>query len=422
MQFFKENKFLIGVVAGTILLSCVFLILASGTAESVANSLVDRDKAENLLKECENEKDPPNHKSVDINKGFVTGINTQKNESKQITIDWNRKRYADQIIELTHTELGKVKAFPPDIPKFRQYGLWLYFRKEYNRNREKLMKDIGRPAEEPTAADVEALMPYWKKVVEYNDRLNAPATPATVAPTPVTPTPVRPPVITVPPGGAAPAPAGPSVDERARQLARQTVRGRAAQSGDIYFSKEAVENLFPSLEDSSEIKLEDLKNAQIFLWVLNDIIEAISSTNKEALASPKAQELIKKSGHKPCVMYSAVKKVEKIEILFDRKSPNVLTGRATNAEQTMVGYRIRLIMPMSQLGLFQANLLKLNYHTLTSVQAEAFAVPADALYDYGLEPVWTFTIEGEILFKAAWERDLWKPVGTAPPVKPKNPP
>lgn len=215
--------------------------------------------------------------------------------------------------------------------------------------------------------------------------------------------------------GMAPEEREQAVDEAARQRARDTLINRNVTGKLIYANSGVLERRFDKA--TREVEIEDLWHAQVSLWTMQDIIEAIRSTNELAV---EGIEL-------PTVFHSAVKRLNYIRVVgYATDDPGrSVTDRNCTGEYDVVLYRFSVVMPMRYIESLQRELMSSNYHTIVKVSTEAVYLSPEDDFGYGSDPVVSALFEGELLLLTTWERGTWDDQANAwsedlPPLMPQE--
>lgn len=183
-----------------------------------------------------------------------------------------------------------------------------------------------------------------------------------------------------------------------------------AEAGMIYVDEKALDRVFP--KDSRAIpRPEKMWEAQVNVWVTNEILQAITATNQDWLAGQRKLSGAETPG---TVVNSAVKHLLKLAI-SESVMPSVagaeraqlsLTSRKTSSQYAVVQYGFRVIMPTKHIRLLMEKLESRNYHTVTKVAVKATDRAGMTGFYYGTEPVADVLIEGELLLLGSWVRDV----------------
>jgi hypothetical protein len=222
------------------------------------------------------------------------------------------------------------------------------------------------------------------------------------------------------------------VVRQALDNARKELMYKKSNAGMIYVSPETLamvtdprlpggktgpaelDVIFPNeIWDSKNAPATRLWEAQLNLWVSQDILSSIDTTNRQSLRTTAGVR-------KPTVQNAAIKALDKISItelyLMERVNrasssseaevkPD-LTMRATTKEYEIVEYKISLIMKSSYLPVLIKNLMTRGEHTITNVSIVGFPDdPEEARY-FGTDPVAQVEVSGEVLFRGGWTRKI----------------
>jgi hypothetical protein len=198
--------------------------------------------------------------------------------------------------------------------------------------------------------------------------------------------------------------------ERFKDLAEakalQSAKLHKAEQGLVYFDPSAPGALHRVFTHETTASAEQLWEAQVNLWMTDEIIRAIITTNGKWIAEQQAENPLLK----PSVLNSAVKHIENIKIndVFTAQKTGPaklsLTQRESNSAYAVLPYSFTVIMPTRHVRRLIGVLEAQNYHTVTNI-ALSGAPPAPGYY-YGIEPVMRVQVDGEMLLLADWIRDL----------------
>ncbi len=191
------------------------------------------------------------------------------------------------------------------------------------------------------------------------------------------------------------------------EKASRSARLHKAEQGLIYIESSALDRVFTAETSASEDKLWE---AQVNLWLTDEIIRAIIATNRQWMAEQQAQDA---AVRKPSVLNSAVKRIDSIKIFASLTASTTgqkvsrLTQRETGLQYAVVPYRFVVVMPTRHIRRLTSALETQNYHTVTNISLSC-EVPqaAKEAYYYGIEPVMRVQVDGEMLLLADWIRDL----------------
>jgi len=216
-----------------------------------------------------------------------------------------------------------------------------------------------------------------------------------------------------------------------------------------YVDPGALDLVFPAARpDPSET---DIWEAQLHLWIVEDLVEAIARVNTMALTRPKGLPVgngAKKDAlpRRRTVPNSAIKRLVSIRVprgyvtgppgaaapgpravprrpgpgpgpMAPMREPapggtSGLTGRKTCKQFEIKHYTVTVVMDVRYLPDLQRVLLTHNQHTILNVTMAAIDVSdtdQGDLYYYGIGAVMRVTIEGELLMISEWTRGSWVP-------------
>lgn len=242
------------------------------------------------------------------------------------------------------------------------------------------------------------------------------------------------------------------VSPEALDIATRNMTLEKANQGVIYASEESFNPIFIRGVTPPSIELSKIWDAQMSLWLQEDICHAIRLTIEETLQEDG------KNLSNGSVMDSPIKRVVSIRMQHSQAAGNdasmgggrggrvmprgregadvgrsqatSLTGRTDNQMYNVVRYTLVLRMPARYVQRLIQNLARRNYHVvlnqqifnpdktfagpdrsggggLSSGRAGSGEVVDESLYYYGVEPVCEVEIEGEMLMLADWVRGKW---------------
>ncbi|MDP6544211.1 MAG: hypothetical protein QGH60_09490 [Phycisphaerae bacterium] len=170
---------------------------------------------------------------------------------------------------------------------------------------------------------------------------------------------------------------------------------------DVVFPKEVWQ--------SSDAPPTMLWEAQLNLWVTQDILGAIDATNQRSLRTAG-------SVRKATVPNAAIKLLSGIDIaeqyMMRRgkdsagKTNANITSRVTTKEYEIIEYELLVVMKTAYLPVLMRNLMMRGDHTITAVSVEQLLTGPDGMRYYGTDPVANVRLVGEVLFRSDWTRKI----------------
>ncbi|GAG20907.1 unnamed protein product, partial [marine sediment metagenome] len=145
----------------------------------------------------------------------------------------------------------------------------------------------------------------------------------------------------------------------AEQRARDSLIARSIQGRLIYAGPQVLDRRFQA--PMPQASIEDIWQAQVSLWAMQDIIEAIRLTNARAIQGLQS----------PSVADSAVKRLMRIQVYGYGIDENSLTGRACCEDYDVLRYRFIVVLPPRQIPALARELMSLNYHAIVNVSTKA---------------------------------------------------
>jgi hypothetical protein len=171
------------------------------------------------------------------------------------------------------------------------------------------------------------------------------------------------------------------------------------QELDVIFPKE--------IWDPSAAPAPRVWEAQLNLWITKDILAAIDATNDHSLRT---------AGSNRTVPNSAIKLLGGIDIeeLYVMQAGDEgvadiraeLTKRTTSEEYEIVGYEFSVVMKTEYLPILMKNLMTRGDHTVTDVSIDHVTSGRGGMRYYGIDPVASVKVAGEVLFRSDWTRKI----------------
>lgn len=363
MRFVRENLFYVILAAVVVIGSGVAIFYYIGS--DIGNSLDSRQRLSGKLKRLANQKPKVNISAVTDMKDRIERLKKANEGDFQACLKFNRESLP--VMRLKVSEASSEPAFPVDAAKYGAEGLYLRFFEEYTRQIDQAVSPRRQgllPTVPPTAQEIEA--ERIKLAEKFTDAVEA------------------------------------------GQKARQSVKLSKTENSLIYVDPDAVDRYFPRRQ-SRAVPDVNLWEAQVNLWVTNEIIQAIITTNQQWLAEQQSQGT---PAVAPSVTRSAIKRLVKVtveESIAPVATVNVsqsMTQRKTCAEYAVVSYKFTVIMPTRHVRRLIRSLETQNYHTVTNLNMTKVGPTDNELFYYGVEPVMKVEIKGELLLLADWIRPL----------------
>jgi hypothetical protein len=363
MRFVRENLFYVILAA--------VAVIGGGVAtwyyfnSDIGKTLQSRTGVSSQLRDLADQPLKADPNAVEAMKARISQLTQANKADLQACLNFNRENLP--ILKLPTSAVSEVNAFPVDPARYRDQGLYFIFIKQYTKVLDQMispLRDGLRPTTSPTPEEVQA---EQNKLAE---KFKEPGV--------------------------------------ANEKAFQSVKLHKAEQGLIYIEPSALDRVFTAETSASEDKLWE---AQVNLWLTDEIIRAIIATNRQWIAERHAQGA---AGRQPTVLDSAVKRLESIKIsasftLFStgQRIRLLLGQRETCPQYAVVPYRFVVIMPTRHVRRLTSALEAQNYHTVTNISLSS-EVPQAAKegYYYGIEPIMRVQVDGEMLLLADCIRDL----------------
>jgi len=454
MKFLRENLYLV-IVAGVTLLACVgLLVYRIGLDSEIDAEMVARTKVGQSLKSL-GTKPYYNEKTYAASTQYKDNVISSLAAVRQANITWNNRNLS--VPTLVTLDKKELDAFPFAMAIWKRNQLYFQFVQYYQKQLDEMVASL-RPAPLPKKAEILAEAKKIQKRLKYEEevrlRQEDDETPGAAGPTDA---PVR--------GGSKTRKVrkDPKLEEKAIEMATQTLRLARSREGLMYISKEALQPLFIASTTTGEIGPEKLWQAQVGLWIRNDIITAIAGTVDASLEEQKIDRA------KANVQDSPIKRIlsviiepsvdEKGRVLSEtelqplveavlkpvrkkstrrrgrssRRSrsdrgleevnkslPETLTQNQPNVTYDVFDYSFTVLMNTRYLAALEANLLARNYHVIINEEilpaqadesASSRGIAAEeetqSLHYYGADPICRVTITGQLLLLTDVTRGIW---------------
>lgn len=216
-----------------------------------------------------------------------------------------------------------------------------------------------------------------------------------------------------------------SKPEVVKKLARQKVILDWTQKGALYLGDKILDRIFT--EPVNAATDEKLWEAQVNIWVTEEILRAIITANEE-LAVERDKALGGGAGEGG-VTDSAVRHLLSINIDENFAMPKgsvatgssgeapTLTRRYSTGRYGVLNYDFTVVMPSRHVERLLRALMLQNYHAIHRVNLTRL-LPDDSLVYYGPEEVMKVEVAGELLLLRSWINPLMpKPVAERLPPK-----
>ena len=213
------------------------------------------------------------------------------------------------------------------------------------------------------------------------------------------------------------------LETESRQEAIQELKLRQSTKGDIYAEYNALTPKWQSGEIITRLTAEEVWNAQIDLWIKEEIIRAISKTIDDVMKANRVPD------DKQNVVQSPIKRILSVAVQdavssdsrrdtgirdwdeeqgsTTEESFNCLAPRGTNRVFEVYSYSVKLLMPVRYLQQLQYNMIKNNYHVITDItikKPDPESTDVSQLYYYGTDPLCQIEIEAQMRMMTSWTR------------------
>lgn len=360
MRFLREHVFYVVLIAVTVLVggAAMTFYFTSDIGTKVKSR---QDVSASLFTQAK--------RTQKINQQAVDDLKT-RNEAYQAAakkavadgVEFNRKNLKFLLLNVGGPE--PKPAFPIDAKTFSERGLAFEFIRQYNRNLDELVslnrKDLGRTVR-PTPEEINEqrtkLREQWK--------------------------------------------------EQADAKAVDYMKVRKARDGKVYIDEGALKRYFAPNETTAPFYR--LWESQVNLWVTQELLQAIASTNQGLFDWRKEQGV---GPTEENVLTSAVKRLERLNMSEAFAAAQkagaasaFLGGRGTNDQYGLIRYQFTLIMPPCHVERFLRTLELQNYQTAVVTNMSEISPRDRADYYYGVEPVMRVEFEAEMFLLLEWAKD-----------------
>ncbi len=393
MELSRQNLALIG-VGGAVAVLAIGIVLANGKiAKDVEAALADGEKLSTSLRRINKPIRMAGRDSLRIDAGIVAMEQERVDRGgrwlrdvRTDSTEWNRRNFT--VLSASAAGRDNIAAFPVDRQAFTNYGaLRMSLTQAYLDEVNSLLEPL-RPAAPISLQELEDETRIWadrlKGTQDFRD------------------------VSTDEPDSL--------LNQTARQYARDELINRNVLGKLIYADSEVLERRFQKATTELDI-IEDLWHAQVSLWTMQDILEAIRLTNEKAVEGLES----------PTIFDSAVKRLNYLRVpgYAINEPGRSVTDRDSTGKYDVVLYNFSLIMPMRYIESLERELASLNYHTIVRVSTDAVYLSPQSPFGYGPDPVVSVIFEGELLLLTAWERGTWDDQAKAwsqdlPPLMPQE--
>jgi len=374
MELSRQNLILIGVAAGVLALGVGIVWANMAMGKDVDEALAERGILSRKLQNLDGPIQIEGRGALRINQNIVDKERQRVQEVKQalaeVILDcarWNKRNF--QVLSAT-IQGQEIKAFPVDRVASEKGTLPYNLTKAYIAAVDSLLDPLN-VAVEVTQDELAAEIPLWEDKLRVSPEFKDLAKEEGQA----------------------------IIAAAARKRARDALVARSIQGSLIYVEPGALDKRFDRPTEAA--KFDAIWDAQVGLWTMQDIVEAIRLTNEKAVAN---------EGN-PSVTNSAIKRLVSIRVYGYVTEPPIdsLTGRFCSKQYDVIRYRFTVVMPLRFVPELERELMALNYHTILNVSVAASYVPPDSLFDYGPDPVMRVDFDGELLLLTTWERGTWQP-------------
>lgn len=445
MQFIRDNLFLVLVFVVTALLCGILLMMGMGVASTVEDEqIAGREELARSLQSI-GRGNMVNQLTINADKRRVEIVLNTLETVRRENLSFNSRHFSVPELQLLGGE--KRPALPWDETTWNRNELAFRFVRQYHLQLDAMRQKL-HATRIPTAEDIEAEAREQQRQLEQQERIremwNRDETPAEGRGGRRGPAGPMEPGMGMPAGRSSRTGGTVNLTDKAKSLAVDRLRLLRAMQGQVYVSELSFDVMFAAGGIVNRLEPEKIWDAQVGLWVQQDIADVIARTNETVLSAdevPTDQRNVLKSPIKRLVRIEVDSETEEHARASERSSgmdpdglrrdayrpsamarqererPTTLTGYVDNKTFEVVNYSFTVLMPTRYLPVLEKELLKQNYHVILT---ERIAMnPSDAgdtrgggqsqedLYYYGTEPVASVTIDGQLLLVTDFTRGWW---------------
>jgi len=362
MRFIRENLFYVILIGATVVASAVLMVMAA--TSDVEVELKKRRNLSTSLRRLARQREKPDDRDLKRQQEILRSLKEAADKDVADSVEFNRRNL--RVLRLKIGATDETDAFPIDPVQYKRYALRYVFTKQYGDTLTAMLQMPGlRRTTGPTAVEIKKEELLLKE--------------------------------TRPKG--------------ARELAERSMILKKAEAGTIYVEDDALDRYFEA--PKAKASDSELWEAQVNLWVTQEVLQAIIKTNAE-VAVARGQSIDEMN-----VLDAAVKRLIKININESyatagttgfgaaRAPARMLTGRITTRDYGVIDYRFSVVMATRHVKRLLRNLMTSNYHCVVDVGMSDLATEGrERLYYYGTEPVMAVDIGAEMLLVSEWCRPL----------------
>jgi hypothetical protein len=365
MRFVRENLFYVILIGVTVIAGSVELVLSF--TMDVDKELKKRTGLSRSLSNFARRKDKVNNAIAGRMKKRIEVLREAAQKDEQASIEFNKQNL--NVLQLQSGVTGTA-AFPIDPALYKRESLRYVFTKTYGDTLKAMVLDPRlRATQPPTNAEIREEEAILKERMA-----------------------------------------------NAAELAVRSMTIKKAQRGMIYVSEGSLDRYFTAPKAMASDT--ELWEAQINLWVTQEILRAIMTTNDEV--ANERQQAGLEAVDEANVLTAAVKRLEKVTIgesfVFPTaaftgqlQAVGTLTQRSTVADYGVIQYKLTVVVPTRYLEKLLRNLTTQNYHVVLNVEMAKPVLGKNERYYYGTDPVMKVEITAELLLLPQWLRPLMPP-------------
>jgi hypothetical protein len=363
MRFLREHLFYVVLIALTALVGGAAMTFYF--TSDIGKKVLSRQTVSKALFDLARLPEKINQQAVDDLKTRNEAYQAAAKKAVADSVEFNRKNLKFLLLNVAGSD--PKPAFPIDVKTFSERGLTFEFIRQYNRSLEELVamgrKDLGRTVR-PTREEIE------EQRVNMREQWGAQA------------------------------------DIRAAEY----MKVRKARDGKVYIDDSALKRYFAA--NLTTAPFFQLWESQVNLWVTQEVLQAIASTNQGLFDWRKKEEV---GPSEDSVLTSAVKRLEKLDIKESfvpgqrgaggERGGAGLGGRGTNDQYGVIRYQFVVVMPPRHVERLLRTLMLQNYHVVVATVISEIPLRDREEYYYGPEPVMRVEIDAEMLLLLEWAKD-----------------
>jgi hypothetical protein len=445
MNFIRDNLFLVLVLVITVVLCGILLMMGMGVSTTIEDEQIAQ--REKLARSLQNigRGNMVNQLTIHADKRRVEMLLNTLEKVRRDNLEFNSRYFS--VPELQLLGGAKKPALPWDETTWNRNELAYRFVRQYHLQLDAMRQKLNA-TRIATTEEIETQALEEARRLERSRRIRAmwerDQTPGQDRAPRRAPSGPMEPGRSVPPGRAGRTEGKTNLTEEAKTLAVNSLRLHQARQGEVYLSELSFDVMFAKGGIVNRLEPRKIWDAQVNLWVQQDIAHVIARTNRSVLSDRKVP------ADERNVLNAPIKRLVRIEVASasqasagrssgrstrrapggmpgenygqqssdpQQSRPATLTGYVDNKNFEVVNYSFTVLMPTRYLPELEKHLLSQNYHVILAEQIAMNPREArsgrnsgqnqEELYYYGTEPVANVTIEGQLLLVTDFTRGWW---------------